>query len=92
MLEKGLRIYILGLWKKDELTVREYSDAISKREKDDYSSQFGITQFCLNVTTVSWKSSNQCTVANSTIDAKCIAFLMLSCRRFGSRSSLLNLM
>ncbi|XP_031270035.1 secreted RxLR effector protein 161-like [Pistacia vera] len=57
---------------EDELTVRGYSDASFQADKDDYRSQSGFV-FCLNGGTVSWKSSKQSTVADSTIEAEYIA-------------------
>ena len=57
---------------EDELTVRGYSDASFQTDKDDYRSQSGFV-FCLNGGAVSWKSSKQSTVADSTMEAEYIA-------------------
>ena len=57
---------------EDELTVRGYSNASFQTDIDDYRSQSGFV-FCLNGGAVSWKSSKQSTVADSTIEAEYIA-------------------
>ena len=57
---------------EDELTVKGYSDASFQTDKDDYRSQSGFV-FCLNGGAVSWKSSKQSTVADSTMEAEYIA-------------------
>ena len=57
---------------EDDMVVNGYIDASFQSDKDDFRSQSGYV-FCLNVGAVSWKSSKQSTVANSTIEAECIA-------------------
>ena len=57
---------------EDELTVRGYSDASFQTDNDDFRSQSGYV-FCLNGAAVSWKSSKQSTVADSTMEAEYIA-------------------
>ena len=56
----------------DELAVKGYSDASFQTDQDDYRSQSGFV-FCINGGAVSWKSSKQDTVADSTTEAKYIA-------------------
>ncbi|XP_048624869.1 secreted RxLR effector protein 161-like [Brassica napus] len=56
----------------DELVVSGYTDASFQTDKDDFRSQSGFI-FCLNGGAVSWKSSNQSTVADSTTEAGYIA-------------------
>ena len=57
---------------EEELVVTGYSDASFQTDKDDYRSQSGYV-FCLNGGAVSWKSSKQETVADSTTEAEYIA-------------------
>ena len=54
------------------LVVKDYTDASFQTDKDDSRSQSGY-MFCLNGGAVSWKSSNQETVADSTIEDEYIA-------------------
>ena len=56
----------------DELVVSGYTDASFQTDKDDFRSQSGFI-FCLNGGAVSWKSSKQSTVADSTTEAEYIA-------------------
>ncbi|KAG8497104.1 hypothetical protein CXB51_008305 [Gossypium anomalum] len=56
---------------EEELSVKDYTDASFKTDKDDSRSQSGFV-FCLSGGAVSWKSSKQSTVANSTTEAKYI--------------------
>ena len=58
--------------KEDELVVNGYTDASFQSDKDDFRSQSGYV-FCLNGGAVSWRSSKQDTVADSTTEAKYIA-------------------
>jgi len=51
---------------EEELVVNGYTDASFQTDKDDFRSQSGFV-FCLNGGVVSWKSSKQETVADSTI-------------------------
>ena len=55
-----------------ELKVSEYTDASFQIDKDDYKSQSGFI-FLLNGGAVSWKSSKQSMIADSTIEAEYIA-------------------
>lgn len=57
---------------EDELAVKGYTDASFQTDNDDYKSQSGFV-FCLNGGAVSWKSSKQETVADSTTEAEYIA-------------------
>jgi len=57
---------------EEELVVNGYTDASFQTDKDDFRSQSGFV-FCLNGGAVSWKSSKQETVADSTIEAEYIA-------------------
>ena len=55
-----------------ELRVSGYTDASFQTDKDDYKSQSGYI-FLLNGGAVSWKSSKQSTIADSTTEAEYIA-------------------
>ena len=57
---------------EDELIVNGYTDASFQSDKDDSRSQSGFV-FCLNGGAVSWKSSKQEIVADSTKEAEHIA-------------------
>nr|CAD40526.2 OSJNBa0023J03.14 [Oryza sativa Japonica Group]CAE02400.1 OSJNBa0024J22.4 [Oryza sativa Japonica Group]CAH66059.1 OSIGBa0125J07.8 [Oryza sativa]CAH66155.1 OSIGBa0113B06.1 [Oryza sativa] len=57
---------------QEELVVNGYTDASFQTDKDDFRSQSGFV-FCLNGGAVSWKSSKQNTVADSTTEAEYIA-------------------
>jgi hypothetical protein len=57
---------------EEELVVTGYIDASFQTDKDDSKSQFKFV-FCLNGGAVSWKSSKQNTVADSTTEAEYIA-------------------
>ena len=54
-----------------ELKVSEYTDASFQTDKDDYKSQSGFI-FLLNGGAVSWKSSKQSTIADSTTETEYI--------------------
>ena len=56
----------------DELVVSGYTDASFQTNKDNFRSQSGFI-FCLNGGAVSWKSSKQSTMADSTTEAEYIA-------------------
>ena len=64
--------YFLIYGGNDELTVKGYSDASFQTDQDDYRSQSGFV-FCINGGAVSWKSSKQDTVADSTTEGECIS-------------------
>ncbi|KAK8663809.1 hypothetical protein V6N13_083614 [Hibiscus sabdariffa] len=57
---------------EEELHIKGYTDASFQTDKDDSRSQSGFV-FCLNGGAVSWKSSKQDTVADSTTKAEYIA-------------------
>ncbi|KAG8472923.1 hypothetical protein CXB51_035047 [Gossypium anomalum] len=57
---------------EEELSVKGYTDASFQTDKDDSRLQLGFV-FCLNGGAVSWKSSKQSTVADSTTEAEYIA-------------------
>ncbi|KAK8597033.1 hypothetical protein V6N13_001660 [Hibiscus sabdariffa] len=57
---------------EEQLSIKGYTDASFQTEKDDSRSQSGFV-FCLNGGVVSWKSSKQDTVADSTTEAEYIA-------------------
>ncbi|KAG8651962.1 hypothetical protein MANES_06G038601v8 [Manihot esculenta] len=57
---------------EDELVVSGYTDASFQTDIDDFRSQSGFV-FNLNGGIVSWKSSKQSTIADSTIEAEYIA-------------------
>ena len=57
---------------EDDLVVNGYTGASFQSDKDDFRSQSGCV-FCLNGGAVSWKSSKQSTVADSTTEAEYIA-------------------
>ncbi|KAK9018627.1 hypothetical protein V6N11_001597 [Hibiscus sabdariffa] len=57
---------------EEELRIKGYTDASFQTDKDDSRSQSGFV-FCLNGGAVSWKSSKQETVANSTTEDEYIA-------------------
>ena len=52
--------------------MRGFTDASFQTDRDDFRSQSGFV-FCLNGGAVSWKSSKQSTVADSTTEAEYIA-------------------
>src|SRR5436189_4479692 len=70
---------------EEELIVKGYTDASFQTDKDDSRSQSGYV-FYLNGGAVSWKSSKQDTVADSTTEAEYIAHPMRRRRPFGSKS------
>ena len=57
---------------EEELVVNGYTDSGFQSDKDDFRSQSGFV-FCLNGGAVSWKSSKQATVADSTTEAEYVA-------------------
>ena len=57
---------------EEKLVVKGYTDASFQTDRDDTVSQSGFV-FCLNGGAVSWKSSKQETVADSTMEAEYIA-------------------
>ena len=69
---------------EEELIVNGYSDAAFQTDIEDSKSQLGYV-FCLNGGAVSWKSSKQDTVADSTTESEYIV-----ASEFGLGSSLLD--
>ena len=59
------------IYEDSELKVSRYTDASFQTDKDDYRSQSGFI-FLLNGGAVSWKSSKQSTIADSTTEAEYI--------------------
>ncbi|KAJ9558488.1 hypothetical protein OSB04_013102 [Centaurea solstitialis] len=57
---------------EDEISVAGYSDASFQTDRDDFRSQSGYV-FTLNEGAISWKSSKQDTIADSTTEAEYIA-------------------
>ncbi|KAK8685869.1 hypothetical protein V6N13_124902 [Hibiscus sabdariffa] len=57
---------------EEELGIKGYTDASLQTDKDDSRSQSGFV-FYLNRDAVSWKSSKQDTIADSTTEAEYIA-------------------
>ncbi|KAJ9544316.1 hypothetical protein OSB04_024023, partial [Centaurea solstitialis] len=57
---------------EDEISVTGYSDASFQTDEDDFRSQSGYV-FTLNGGAISWKSSKQDTIADSTTEAEYIA-------------------
>ncbi|KAK8555323.1 hypothetical protein V6N12_009471 [Hibiscus sabdariffa] len=57
---------------EEELRIKGYTDASFQTDKDDSRSQSGFV-FCLNGGAVSWKSSKQDTVADSTTKAEYVS-------------------
>ncbi len=57
---------------EEVLAIKGYTDASFQTDRDDCRSQSGY-MFCLNEAAVSWKSSKQETVADSTTEAEYIA-------------------
>ena len=64
--------FLLYGGKEDELVVNGYTDSSFQTDRDDFRSQSGYV-FCLNRGAVSWRSSNQDTVADSTTEAEYIS-------------------
>ena len=74
---------------QEELIVNGYTDAAFQTDTEDSKSQFDFV-FCLNEGAVSWKSSKQDTVADSTTESEYLQLQKLQRRLFGSRSSSLD--
>jgi hypothetical protein len=74
---------------EEELIVMGYTDASFQIDVGDSKSQSDFV-FCLNGEAVSWKSSNQDIVADSTTDAEYIAALKLQWKLFGSKNLFLS--
>ena len=64
--------FLLYGGQEDELVINGYTDASFQSNKDDFRSQSRYV-FCLNRGVVSWRSSKQDTVVDSTIEVEYIA-------------------
>ena len=64
--------FLLYGGQEDELVVNGYTNASFQSNKDDFISQLCFV-FCLNGGAISWKSSKQDSVADSTTEAEYIA-------------------
>ena len=73
-----------------ELVISGYTDAGFQSDLDDFRSQSGFV-ICLNGGAVSWRSSKQDTVVDSTTEAKYIVASNVAKRQFGSKFSFLDL-
>ncbi|XP_057248963.1 secreted RxLR effector protein 161-like [Beta vulgaris subsp. vulgaris] len=71
---------------EDKLSIKGYTDASFQTDKDDFRSQSGFI-FCLNGGAVSWKSSKQSTIADSTTEAEYIVHQKQQKKLSGLRSS-----
>ena len=67
---------------EDELVVNDYIDASLQTDMDDFRSQSGYV-FILSGGAVSWKSSKQETLADSTTEASTLRLLKLQRKVFG---------
>ncbi|KAJ9566141.1 hypothetical protein OSB04_002107 [Centaurea solstitialis] len=65
-------MYLVFGGSEDEISVIGYSDASFQTDRDDFRSQSGYV-FTLNGGAISWKSSKQDTIADSTTEAEYIA-------------------
>ncbi|KAL9235932.1 hypothetical protein vseg_010653 [Gypsophila vaccaria] len=64
--------WVLVYGGNDELCVKGYTDASFQTDRDDSKSQSGFV-FTLNGATVSWKSSKESVIADSTTESEYIA-------------------
>ena len=71
-LRRTKEVFLIYGGLEEELVVNGYTDASFQSDKDDFRSQSGYI-FCLNGGAVSWKSSKQSTVADSTTESEYIA-------------------
>ena len=71
-MRKTKDIFFIYGGQEGELVISGYTDAGFQSDLDDFRSQSGFV-FCLNGGAVSWRSSKQDTVADSTIEAEYIA-------------------
>ncbi|KAJ9543955.1 hypothetical protein OSB04_023662 [Centaurea solstitialis] len=65
-------MFLVFAGSEDEISVTGYSDASFQTDRDDFRSQSGYV-FTLNGGAISWKSSKQDTIADSTTEAEYIA-------------------
>ena len=73
----------------EELVVKGYTDASFQTDQDDSKSQSGYV-FCLNGGAVSWKSSKQETVADSTTEVEYIVASEAERKLYGSENLFLS--
>ncbi|KAJ9561208.1 hypothetical protein OSB04_006368 [Centaurea solstitialis] len=71
-LRRTKEIFLVFGGSEDEISVTGYSDASFQTDRDDFRSQSGYV-FTLNGGAISWKSSKQDTIADSTTEAEYIA-------------------
>ncbi|KAJ9542569.1 hypothetical protein OSB04_029075 [Centaurea solstitialis] len=71
-LRRTKEIFLVFGGTEDEISVTGYSDASFQTDRDDFRSQSGYV-FTLNGGAISWKSSKQDTIADSTTEAEYIA-------------------
>jgi hypothetical protein len=74
---------LLMFGREEELVVKGYNNASFQIDTYDSKSQSDF-MFCLNGGAVSWKSSKQDTVADSTMEAEYMLLLKLQRKLFGS--------
>ena len=65
-------VFLVYGGQEEELVLSGYTDAGFQSDHDDFRSQSGFV-FCLNGGVVSWRSSKQDTIADSTIETEYIA-------------------
>ncbi|KAJ9566522.1 hypothetical protein OSB04_002488 [Centaurea solstitialis] len=71
-LRRTKKMFLVFGGSEDEISVTGYSDASFQTDRDDFRSQSGYV-FTLNGGAISWKSSKQDTIADSTTEAEYIA-------------------
>ncbi|KAJ9542935.1 hypothetical protein OSB04_029441 [Centaurea solstitialis] len=71
-LRRTKEMFLVFRGSEDEISVIRYSDASFQTDRDDFRSQSGYV-FTLNGGAISWKSSKQDTIADSTTEAEYIA-------------------
>ena len=81
------RYFLIYGGQEGELVISGYTDAGFQSNLDDFRSQSGFV-FCLNGDSVSWRSSEQDIVVDSTTEAEYIAAQLR--RQFGSKISFLD--
>ncbi|KAJ9566323.1 hypothetical protein OSB04_002289 [Centaurea solstitialis] len=71
-LRRTKEVFLVFGGSEDEISVTGYTDASFQTDRDDFRSQSGYV-FTLNGGVISWKSSKQDTIADSTTEAEYIA-------------------
>ncbi|KAJ9546934.1 hypothetical protein OSB04_019477 [Centaurea solstitialis] len=71
-LRRTKEMFLVFEGSEDEISVTSYTDASFQTDRDDFRSQSGYV-FTLNGGAISWKSSKQDTIADSTTEAEYIA-------------------